>query len=177
MDTNELFLKFVNKYENKVKELKEQREIINNLLETKNKWASKITHIVILSFLYSIIVYIIFKIGYIFFTDKNLFHSQDVKNEFNVISILYFFLGTFYFCYKHIPLFCVDKKIKAETIKLDNLSQELKTVTLQSLLANLNNILAMTLAYKGTEYWEENNQERFTKEMKASHDILQNLLE
>lgn len=160
MDTNKLFNKVLRKFVNISKEIKYEKRSLDKLIINFNNIGS--------NFLYALywtsILFVLFGLVFVFF-----YNVSTIKIiPFLIFEMILFVYHLFVLCKKA----KIYKKIKAKQEKMNKLFNKVKDLETLALMSNLNNCFALTLGYKGTKDFTEENQKQFEKEVDSMHNYI-----
>lgn len=168
MKTNEVFDTYLKKYETYNIALNLKRKEVDDLLENATAWLNKEIHSLFCACFYMFVICYLFGFGFCLITNQRIYHNTKLLT----FVILEFFFFILYYAYKYIPFWFKKykySKVKKEYLKMCDENQRL---VLLNLLANTNNILAMTLGYKESKEWNKKYQQNFEKEMNSTNEFL-----
>lgn len=168
MKTNEVFDIYLEKYETHNAALKAKRKEVDDLLENATAWLDKEIHSLFNTCFYMFVVCYLFGICFCLITNQRIYHNTKLL----IFAIFEFFFFVLYYAYKYIPFWFKKykhSKAKKEYLKMCDENQRLM---LLNLLANTNNVLAMTLGYKESKEWNKKYQQNFEKEMNSTNKFL-----
>ena len=171
MTTDEVFKGVLRKFEENSGLVKKKNEEYIDILDklTDNHTCLEVSNLLV--FIFSIC----FLIGAVWTFVEGFYKYLYAKRTYLFLalefgSLIYYYVAKFII---NRPLFKKLKENKEERKELANKNQLLMVY---GLLANSNNMLALTLAYKGTKDFTEENQKTFEKEMNNTHKILEDYL-
>lgn len=160
MDTNKLFNKVLRKFVNINKEIKYEKRSLDKLIINFNNIGSNF----LLALYWTSILLVLFGLIFVYFYNVSTMKIIPFFIFEMVLLIYHSFV-----LYKKIRVY---KKIKAKREKIDKLFNKVKDLETLTLMSNLNNYLALTLGYKGTKDFTEENQKQFEKEVDSMHDYI-----
>lgn len=89
------------------------------------------------------------------------------------IYIFSLFMLTVYVCIYCVKKYRLDKRTLAELELVKETAVKSKKIYYLCWLANINNMLMLTLQHKGTDEWNPDDQEIIAKEALKTHDIIE----
>jgi hypothetical protein len=167
MKTKEVFDTYLKKYETYNIFLTLKRKDVDDLLENATVWLNKEIHLLFQTCFYMFVICYLFGAGFSLITNQRIYHNTKLLT----FVILEFFFFILYYTYKYIPFWFKKYKYlkaKKEYLKMCDENQRLM---LLNLLANTNNILAMTLDKESKE-WNKKYRQNFEKEMNSTNEFL-----
>lgn len=160
MDTDKLFNKVLRKFVNISKEIKYERRSLDRLIINFNNIGNNF----LCALYWTSILFVLFGLVFVFFHNVNIMKIVP----FFVFEMVLFIYHLFVL-YKKAKIY---KKIKAKKEKMDKLFNKVKDLETLALMSNLNNCFALTLGYKGTKDFTEENQKQFKKEVDSMHSYI-----
>lgn len=168
MKTNEVFDTYLEKYETYNIALNLKRKEADDLLENTTAWLDKKIHSLFYACFYMFVICYFFGFGFCLITNQSIYHNTKLLT----FAIFEFFFFVLYYAYKFIPYWFKKHKYSKAKKEYFQMCKENQRLMLLNLLANTNNILAMTLGYKESKEWNKKYQQNFEKEMNSTNEFL-----